>query len=259
MTSPEPWAWPGSRLPSNSRKIWLIGLPTMLASTLSRPRCGMPMTTSSSSCSAALSSTASSSGMTVSPPSSENRFCPTYLVCRNVSNASAALSLDRMYFCSSGVRLLVRHLDPLLQPGTLLGLGDVHVLDADRAAVRVAQHAEHVAQLHPLLAGEPADGELAVEVPQGEAVGEHVEVGVAALAVVQRVGVGHQVPAGAVGVDQLDDPRGLVDRAVGQVLHPAHRLVGHPQRARRCRRRTRPRRAAARACGAGSRPTPRPG
>ncbi len=47
-----------------------------------------------------LSSTASSSGMTVSPPSRENRFWPTYLVCRKVSNASAALSLERMYFCS---------------------------------------------------------------------------------------------------------------------------------------------------------------
>ena len=128
-----------------------------------------------------------------------------------------------------GVRLLVRHLDPLLQPGALLGLGDVHVLGADRAAVRVTQHAQHLAQLHPLLAREPADGELPVEVPQGEAVGEHVEVGVAALAVVQRVGVGHEVPARAVGVDQLDDARDLVDRVVGQVLHPPHGLVGHPQ------------------------------
>ncbi|MDF2975329.1 MAG: hypothetical protein K0S40_57 [Actinomycetospora sp.] len=39
--------------------------------------------------------------MTVSAPSSEKRFCPTYLVCRNASNASAALSFDRMYFCSA--------------------------------------------------------------------------------------------------------------------------------------------------------------
>ena len=39
--------------------------------------------------------------MTVSAPSSEKRFCPTYLVCRNASNASAALSLERMYFCSA--------------------------------------------------------------------------------------------------------------------------------------------------------------
>ena len=143
----------------------------MLASTFSRPRCAMPMTTSSSSYSAALSSTASSSGITDSPPSSENRFWPTYLVCRNVSNASAAFSRSRMYFCSSLRRLLVLDLDPLLDPAALGRVQDVHVLDADRAAVGVAQHAEHVAQLHPLLAGEAADRELAVQVPQGQAVG----------------------------------------------------------------------------------------
>ena len=39
--------------------------------------------------------------MTDSPPSRLNRFCPTYLVCRNVSNASAALSRPRMRSWSS--------------------------------------------------------------------------------------------------------------------------------------------------------------
>ncbi len=73
----------------------------MLASTLSRPRCAMPMTTSSSRDSAAESMVASSSGMTDSPPSSEKRFWPTYLVCRNVSNASAALRRRRIRSCSS--------------------------------------------------------------------------------------------------------------------------------------------------------------
>ena len=53
------------------------------------------------------------------------------------------------------------------------------------------------------LAAEPAGGELAVEVPQRQPVGLDVEVGVAALAVLERVGVGHQVAAHAVGVDQL--------------------------------------------------------
>ena len=37
FTSPEPWDRRGSMLPSNSRKIWPYFLPTMLASTLSRP------------------------------------------------------------------------------------------------------------------------------------------------------------------------------------------------------------------------------
>ena len=95
---------------------------------------------------------------------------------------------------------------------------------------------EDVAQLHerPALAAEGAGGELAVEVPQGQAVGLDLEVGVAALAVLQRVGVGHQVAAHAVGVDQLEDPGLLADLVVVRprdVVRPADRLVGDPQRA----------------------------
>ena len=44
---------------------------------------------------------ASSSGIRDSPPSSEKRFWPTNLVCRKVSKASAALSLETMRSCSS--------------------------------------------------------------------------------------------------------------------------------------------------------------
>ena len=132
-------------------------------------------------------------------------------------------------------RLLVRLLDALLDPAALLGVLDVHVLDADGAAVRVAQDAEDVAQLHePALAAEGAGGELAVEVPQRQAVRLDLEVGVAALLVLQRVGVGHHVAAHPVGVDQLEDPGLLADVVVvagGDVLRPADRLVGDPQRA----------------------------
>ncbi len=107
--------------------------------------------------------------MTLSLPSSEKRFCPTYLVCRKVSNASAALSRTRMCFCSSAVGLVVALLDPFLDPAPLLRVLDVHVLDADPAAVRVAQHAEDVAQLHPLLTGEAADRERSGPGPTGSA------------------------------------------------------------------------------------------
>ncbi len=62
----------------------------MLASTLSRPRCAIPMTASLTPCPMERSSRASSSTIADSPPSSEYRFCPTYLVCRNASKASAA-------------------------------------------------------------------------------------------------------------------------------------------------------------------------
>ena len=101
FTSPEPWTVRGSMLPSNSRKIWEYFLPTMLASTLSRPRWAMPIVTSSSSASAAASQISSITGMVVSPPSRLNRFWPTNLVCRNVSNASAWLSFSRIRSCSS--------------------------------------------------------------------------------------------------------------------------------------------------------------
>ena len=132
-------------------------------------------------------------------------------------------------------RLAVRLLDPLLDPAALLGVHDVHVLDAGRPAVRVAQDAEDGAQLHepPALAAERPGRELAVEVPQRQAVRLHRQVGVAALAVLQRVGVGHQVAAHAVGVDQLEGAGLLADLVVvgeRDVLGPADRLVRDPQR-----------------------------
>jgi len=107
--------------------------------------------------------------------------------------------------------LLVGLLQALLEPAALLRLLDVHVLDADRAAVGVAQHAEDLAQQHRAPAAEAAGDELAVEIPEGQPVARDVEVGVAALAVLEGVDVGHQVAAHAVGVDQLVHAGGLVD------------------------------------------------
>ncbi len=129
-------------------------------------------------------------------------------------------------------RLVVLDLDALLNPLLLLGFQDVGVLDADVAAVRVAQHREHVAQLLVLRAGETVDLEHAVEVPQRQAVGDDVEVGVAAepgLVEPQRVDVGHQVSAVAVGRDQLDDAGVLVEDRVRVVDAPADRLVRDAQ------------------------------
>jgi hypothetical protein len=74
---------------------------------------------------------------------------------------------------------------------------DVHVLDADSAAIGVAQHAEDVAQERCAPAAESSGDELAVEIPEGEAVARDVEVGVGALAVLERVDVGHEVTAHA--------------------------------------------------------------
>ncbi len=122
--------------------------------------------------------------------------------------------------------------DPLLDPDPLVRLLDVHVLDADPAAVGVPQDAQNVAQGHRPLAGEAVDGELAVEVPQGQPVADDVEVGVAADGELERVGVGHQVAADPVGVDQFQHPGAVVEIALvgrGDVGDPLHRLVRDAQ------------------------------
>ncbi len=93
-------------------------------------------------------------------------------------------------------------LDPLL----LVGVLDVHVLDADRAAVRVAEHAEQVAEGHLVAAAHAVGEELAVEVPDREAVGGRVELaGCERLLPAQRVEVGDEVAAHPIDPDQLGD------------------------------------------------------
>src|SRR5215211_2634150 len=118
----------------------------MLTSTLRRPRCAMP------------------------------RYAESM-----PASADSARSLSRM--AVEDVALLVGGdlgvdaLDVALDPLLLGRVLDVHVLDTDGAAVRVAQHVEDRLERHALLpadrrvhAAEPAGEELAVEVPDGEAV-----------------------------------------------------------------------------------------
>ena len=153
---PSPARSTGSSSPSNSRKICSYDLPSTFASALRRPRWVMPNTTSVIPESAASLHSASSIGTSVSAPSRLKRFCPRYLVCRKRSNASAAFSRSRIRRFSSGVTTGGDAFDPLLDPLLLIGLLDVHVLDADRARVRVAQHAEDVAERHHATGRRPA-------------------------------------------------------------------------------------------------------
>ena len=123
-------------------------------------------------------------------------------------------------------------LQALLEELALLGGVQVHVLDADRAAVGITQQAQDGAQGQHARPAEAAGGPLAVQVPQRQAVGADVQIRVGALFVAQRVDGGHQVAPDAVGVDQLLDPGDLVD--LGLRVHlvvgdPAHGLVGDPQ------------------------------
>jgi hypothetical protein len=59
-------------------------------------------------------------------------------------------------------QLLGDALDVLLDPGLLVGLGVVHVLDRAGAAVGVAQDVQDLAEGQLALAGQPAGGEAAL-------------------------------------------------------------------------------------------------
>src|SRR6266516_3624589 len=224
LTSPDPCAVRGSRLPSNSWKICAYDLPTMLASTLSLPRWAMPTTASSRPPREASVSTASSSGISDSAPSSENLRCPTNLVCRNISNASATLRRLRMRNCS-------------LWPGLPCGRSIRACSQARSSGFWMCMYStptvrQYESRSTPKISRSLING-LPPNPPVANSRSRSHRVRMLALAVLERVGVGHQVAAHPVGVDQLLNPGGLGDIVLVtglDVAHPAHRLIGNPQR-----------------------------
>ena len=140
-----------------------------------------------------------------------------------------------MWRWSSSVELRRHALDLLLDPALLLLVLDVHVLDADRAAVRVAQHVEDVAERHALAPAEAAGEELAVEVPDGEPVGGRVELDRhLGLLPPERVEVGDEVAAHAVDADEVGHRHLLLEHRLlavdgVDVAPPLHGLVGHAE------------------------------
>ena len=68
-------------------------------------------------------------------------------------------------------------LEALLDPALLRAVGDVHVLDADRAAVGVVQRLQDVAQRRARGADERAGVEHRVHVGFGQAVERRIELG----------------------------------------------------------------------------------
>ena len=138
------------------------------------------------------------------------------------------------------VGLAVDALDALLDPTLLFGVLDVHVVDADRAAVRIAHLAEDVSQDHLArrrLAGRCVVGveELAVEVPDRQAVGLGIDVEVAGgLTQVERIEIGDEVASDPVHVHALVDldllEQGLVGRGGRAVRVEVDRGVRHAER-----------------------------
>ena len=83
-----------------------------------------------------------------------------------------------MWRCSSTSSACGHALDVLLDPPLLLGVGDVHVLDAERPAVGVAQEVEDLVERRHVPAGQAVGHEPPRQVPDGEPVGQRVELGV---------------------------------------------------------------------------------
>ena len=81
------------------------------------------------------------------------------------------------------------------------------------------------------LPAKPPTANSRSKVPQGEPVLGDVQVGVLALLVLQQVGVGHDMAADPVGVDQLEARAAFVTSSSLEVdvLEPADRLVRDAQ------------------------------
>ena len=118
------------------------------------------------------------------------------------------------------VDLLAQPFDPLLQPAGLLGIGDVHVLQREGAAIGALHQFEDLADRCDLQAQHVVDEERPVQIGIGEPVALGIELGVVAvIARAQRIDIGHKVTADPVGADQHDRADGIQHR-------PLHLVVG---------------------------------
>ena len=135
-----------------------------------------------------------------------------------VQEAFEALGLDQLVqdrqlaLAGEGVLLeLVRSLDARLQPGLLLRLGDMHVLDADGAAVGAFQQGHDLADRTGLQAQHAVQIDRAIEVGLGEAVEFGGQLGIVdRLFDAQRIQLGMQVTADAIAADQHQHPDGIM-------------------------------------------------
>ena len=139
-------------------------------------------------------------GMADSAPSRPNRFWPMYLVSRNRSRASAALSLARIWRCSSGSR-------SVLTPSTCCWIqrfcsGAMMCMYSTPTVRQYASRRnERISPSRIRLPGQALGQELPVEVPYREAVSAGVELGVHLwFFPVERVEVGDQVAPHPVGI-----------------------------------------------------------
>ena len=110
---------------------------------------------------------------------------------------------DRLLALRREADLVVGAFDAVLDPGALLGVGDMHVLGADMAGIGALQDVEHLAKRAEFEPERAAEIDRAVVVGLGEAVGLGLELGMLAAGdEFERVELGGEMAAGAVGADQ---------------------------------------------------------
>ena len=109
-------------------------------------------------------------------------------------------------------------LDPILDEAALIEVVDVHIFEADVAAVGVLQDLDDLADARALEAQRAADPDRMVEVGIGEAVIGRGEVGrhLAALQA-ERVEPRREVPAHAIGADEHDRADRIRPRPCGSL------------------------------------------
>src|SRR5205085_3395265 len=125
--------------------------------------------------------------------------------------------------------------DAITYPKLLLFALNVAILDADLAAIGAAQDVQNLAQGRALFAAQAARDELAIQVPDRQAVSFNVQLWVILHGQrVQRIDVCDQMSAHAIRIDQLkharlfDDVLALMVAAEERrvvVARPTHRLV----------------------------------
>ena len=146
--------------------------------------------------------------MTVSQPSSENRFWPRYFLCRNCSNCSASISFcNSSFFVSTASGCVSTNCSRTCRadPFLLLVALDVAILDADLSAICPAKDLEDPPQSGSLFAVQAAGDKFAVEVPDRQAKILEVELGRVMRSHVQRIDICEHVAADTIGVYQLQN------------------------------------------------------
>src|ERR1041384_6317219 len=124
----------------------------------------------------------------------------------------------------------------LAQPELFFFALNVTIFGADLAAVCALQNVEDLAQRSTLSSAQAAGNENAIEVPNRQAVGLDVELGmIEQRHRVQRIDIGHEVPAHAISINQFHHARLSQRVLVHLLLAGEQRIAIHTPTQRRVR------------------------